>query len=127
MADFTIDTSEVDRLAADLGSAAAGAIPQVEAVMKHGAQNVKTGMQAAFSKSRHFGRVAPTVSYDRKGFASSIGYEIGPTIGGSGSLAGLAVDGGANGGGGTVDVDQALTAEAPNIERELGKVLDGLL
>ena len=128
MADFTIDTSEVDRLAADLGSAAAGAIPQVEAAMKHGAQNIKTGMQSAFSQSRHFGQVARDVSYDRIGFGSAtLGYEIGPTPDGdAGSRGGLAVEGGANGGGGTVDVQPALDAEAPRLEAEIQIAL-GLL
>jgi hypothetical protein len=123
MAGFTIDTREVDKLAMDLAAAPARVIPEVEAVLKRGAQNIKRGMQQDFSRSRHFGQVAPTVSYDRRGFASSIGFEIGPTIGGSGSLAGVAVEGGARGGGGTVNVDAPLAGESLRVQRELGKVL----
>lgn len=126
MSDFSVDTHELDALAAELGRIPATVVPKVESVMNHGALNIKKGMQAAFGKSAHFGQVASAVSYDRKGF-TSIGYEIGPTIGGAGSLAGIAVDGGARGGGGTVSVDGALSDEAPNIEREIGKLMDGLL
>jgi len=128
MADgLNIDTSQLRELAADLGRIPGRVERDVEAVMKRGAQNIKEGMQAAFEGSPAFKGAARTVSYDRKGLFRSVGYEIGPTIGGAGSLAGIAVDGGANGGGGTVDVDSVLEAEGPNLERELGNILDGLL
>ena len=123
-----VDLSDVTKLALDLSTASARAIPQVEAVMKRGAQNVKTEMQDRFRGSPHFKGVAPGVSYDRLGFAGRIGFEIGPEIGRSGgSLGSIAVEGGANGGGGSVQVDDLGTMEAPNLERELGKVLGGLL
>jgi hypothetical protein len=132
MADgFSIDTSQLRTLAADLGHISGKAEPLVEAVMKRGAQNVKTGMQDAFRKSPHFKGVARDVSYDRTGFLGSVGYEVGPEYGlgrgHQGGLAGIAVDGGANGGGGTVDIDHVLADETPNLERELGKIVGGLL
>jgi hypothetical protein len=125
--ELRIDTSELRTLTADLGRASGAVTAGADAVLKRGAQNVKVGMVDAFKRSTHFRQVAPAVSYDRLPGIGSITYEIGPTIGGAGSLAGIAVDGGARGGGGTVDVDSVLTGEAPNVERELGKLLGGLL
>ena len=125
---LNIDVSDVLKAAAEVGAKGAAAVDAIEPVMKRGAQNIKTGMQSAFSQSRHFGQVARDVSYDRIGFGSAtLGYEIGPTPDGdAGSLGGLAVEGGANGGGGTVDVQPALDAEAPRLEAEIQIAL-GLL
>lgn len=123
MADFTVDTSEVDKLALDLAAVPAKAIPRAEAVMKKGAQNIKEAQQEAFRGSASFGAIARTVSYDRRGLFGSIGYEVGPTIGGAGSLAGIAVEGGARGGGGTVDIDHTLADEVPNVVSELTKAI----
>ena len=129
MADrFTIDTSELNKLSTDLGRIPAKAVPDVESVLKKGADVLKTNMAAEFAKSPHFKRVGAAVSYERRGFATEIAYEIGPEIGrGAGSLGGIAVDGGANGGGGSVNVDQLLEPEAAVIEKHLRDVLDGLL
>ena len=125
---LNIDVSDLMKAAAEVGAKGAAAVDAIEPVMKRGAQNIKTGMQSAFAGSRHFGQVARDVSYDRIGFGSAtLGYEIGPTPDGdAGSLAGLAVEGGANGGGGTVDIQPALDAEAPRLEAEIQIAL-GLL
>ena len=125
---LNIDVSDILKAAAEVGAKGAAAVDAIEPVMKRGAQNIKTGMQAAFSQSRHFGQVSRDVSYDRIGFGSAtLGYEIGPTPDGdAGSLGGLAVEGGANGGGGTVDVQPALDAEAPRLDAEIQIAL-GLL
>lgn len=120
---FSVDASEFRRLGANLGKIPAKATREVEAVLKKGAVNIKREMQAAFEGSPHFRGVARHVSFDRKG----LGFEVGPTQGGAGSLAGIAVDGGANGGGGSVDIDSLLPAEAAAVERFIGDVLDGLL
>jgi hypothetical protein len=132
MADgLSIDTSELREFVADLGRIPGRAEKDVEAVMKRGAQQIKEGMQAAFQGSPHFKSVARDVTYDRRGFLGSVGYEIGPEVGRgpghAGGLGGIAVDGGANGGGGTVDVDHVLADEGPNLERELGRIMDDLL
>lgn len=127
---FTIDTSEARTLAVDLGRIPARAIPDAEAVLKKGAEELKKGMTAEFEKSNSFttksGR-APRISYDRSGFAREIAYEVGPEMHGHGALAHIAVDGGANGGGGSVDIDSLLEPEAKQVEKFLGDVLEGLL
>jgi len=126
---LNIDTSELKRAGIDLGRIGAKGVDAIEPVMKRAAQNIKANMQEAFSRSRHFRQIAQDVSYDRTGnFTSTLGYEIGPTPpGDSGSLAGIAVEGGANGGGGTVDVQPALDAEIPNLEKYIGEALGKLL
>jgi len=128
MAGFEIDTSELRKLSTDLGRIPARVVPEAEAVLKKGAQNLKESMAAEFEGSPHFKRVGAAVSYERRGFASEIAYEIGPEIGrGAGSLGGIAVEGGANGGGGSVKVDHLLEPEAVSIEKYLGDALEGLL
>lgn len=129
MASVGIDMSQVLKAAADIGAAGARAVDAIEPVMKRAAQNVKTNMASEFARSDAFSSIARDVTYDRTGFLTgTIGYEIGPTPDGdAGSLAGIAVEGGANGGGGNVDVLPALEAEAPVLEAELLKALGGLL
>jgi len=128
MADFELDTSELRKLSTDLGRIPAKVIPDAEAVLKRGAQNLKESMAAEFEGSPHFKRVGAAVSYERRGFAKNIGYEIGPEIGrGAGSLAGVAVEGGANGGGGSVKIDHLLEPEAVAIEKYLLDVLGDAL
>jgi hypothetical protein len=125
---MTVDVSDVLAAAAELGAKGAAAVDAIEPVMKRGAQNIKTEMQQIFGASKHFRSIARDVSYDRIGLLSgTLGYEIGPTPDGdAGSLAGIAVEGGANGGGGTVDIQPALDHEAPRLEAEIQIAL-GLL
>ena len=122
------DFSDVLRAAAEIGAKGATVVNVLEPVMERSALNLKKGMAAEFAGSRHFRRVAGAVSYDRIGyFTKTLGYEVGPEVGrGAGSLGGIAVEGGANGGGGTVDVDQVLAREAPLIEANIMAAL-GLL
>ena len=122
------DFSDVLRAAAEIGAKGATVVDVLEPVMERSAMNLKKGMAAEFANSRHFRRVAGAVSYERTGyFTKTLGYEVGPEVGrGAGSLGGIAVEGGANGGGGTVDVDQVLAHEAPLIEANISAAL-GLL
>lgn len=124
MAGFEIDTSELRELAADLGRVPAKALPAVESVLLRGSLNVRDDMRDEFRKSRYFRQVAPSVDAERKGSLTEIAYEIGPRVGVyGGSLGGIAVDGGANGGGGTVDIDGILPREVPALEKFLGEAL----
>lgn len=120
-------TDDLHRLEVSLGRAAARVVPESERALKRGAQGVKEKMADAFADSGSFRGAARSVSYDRKGVFGSIGFEIGPTVGGAGSLADIAVNGGANGGGGSVDIDTAVRGEVEATERFLGEILDGLL
>lgn len=113
-----VDFSDVLRAAAEMGGKGAAVVDAIEPVLERSAVNVKRAMAEEFKKHRHFRRIAPDVSYDRIGhFTSTLGYEIGPTpTMDAGSLAGIAVEGGANGGGGTVKIDHILDAEGPKTE-----------
>jgi len=120
-------SDDLRRIEAGLARATAKVLPEVDKVLKKGATNLKREMQSAFGESVWFAGAGRTVSYDRRFGAGMVGYEVGPTIGGAGSLAGVAVDGGANGGGGSVDIDTPAKAEAQQVEKYIGEVLDGLL
>ncbi|MGC4151500.1 MAG: hypothetical protein QM628_00280 [Propionicimonas sp.] len=120
MADgIVIAVSQVTRAATDLGLMSAEAVRVIEPTMKRAAQEAKTDMQGIFGQSKHFGRIAATVSYDRIGFLSSIGYEIGPRAIDQGALAGIATEGGANGGGGTVDLQPVVDHIEQTLPHEL--------
>lgn len=122
MADeLSIDVSDVLKAAAEIGAKGAAAVDAIEPVMERGAFNIKREMNAIFRQHPWFRRIGPDVSYDRIGYLTgTLGYEIGPTPDGdAGSLAGIAVEGGANGGGGTVDIQPALDHEAARLENEI--------
>lgn len=128
MAAFEIDTSELRKLAADLGKMPEKARPQVEKVMLRGALNIRDGVREEFRKSKHFRRVGSSVGADRVGGYREIAYEIGPEVGrGAGSLGGIAVEGGANGGGGSVDFEWPLEDEAPALEEYIAEALGDAL
>lgn len=124
-----IDVSDLHRLEQDLGRVPGRAIPAVDAILKRGAQNVKDDLADSARRSKHFRRIAETISYDRAAFVGGIAYEIGPDRqrGGAAKLANIAYFGGANGGGGTLDLDGPLEREEPKTLRELGREMGGWL
>lgn len=120
--------AELRRFITDLAAASKAAVSEVDPVMKKGAQNIKDAMNADLAASRHFKGAAGSVTYDSRYSVGVVGYEIGPDKGRrGGALANIAYFGGSNGGGGTVDVDGPLQAEAPVIESQLGDVIERLL
>lgn len=123
------DVSDVMKLAAEVGAKGAAAVDAIEPVMERAAFNIKREMRDIFRGSRHFRQIGNDVSYERIGlFTSTLGYDIGPTPDrDAGSLAAIAVEGGANGGGGTVDIQPALDHEAPRLENEIALALGILL
>lgn len=124
------DTSQLRAFASELSRVAPGIARQVPAVVKKGASNVKSAMQADFRESPSFGHIARTVTYDVKVSGDGVEAEVGPdkSRGGGASLAHIAYWGGANGGGGTVhDPLEALAVEAPQFEAALSKLLEGVL
>ena len=125
-----VDTSELRAFATELSRVAPEVARAVPAVVKKGANNIKSSMQADFRESRSFGHIARTVTYDTTVDATGVEAEIGPdkSRGGGASLAHIAYWGGANGGGGTVEDPQAAAdREEPNFTRALGDLLDGIL
>ena len=125
-----VDTSELWAFATELSRVAPEVARAVPAVVKKGANNVKSSMQADFRESRSFGHIARTVTYDTTVDATGVEAEIGPdkSRGGGASLAHIAYWGGANGGGGTVpDPLETLAVEVPQFEAALGKLIEGIL
>ena len=125
-----VDTSELRAFATELSRVAPEVARAVPAVVKRGANNVKSSMQADFRESRHFGHIARTVTYETTMGATGAEAEIGPdkSRGGGASLAHIAYWGGANGGGGTVrDPAHALEDEGDRFEAALSRLLEDIL
>ena len=129
---MSADASELDGLARAFRGIPALMVPKLKGVVAKSALNTKKLMQADARRSRHFKQLAPTISYDLKvhsfGGDGVIEAEIGPTPGGSGSLAGIAYFGTSKPGGGTVrNPEDAMLEEAPNFYEYAFKATEGLL
>ncbi len=125
---MSADTSELEALARDFGAIPAAMVPKIRGVVAKSAVNTKKLMRADARKSRHFKQLEPTISYDLEINGDVIGAEIGPTPGGSGSLAGIAYFGSSKPGGGTVrNPEDAMLEEAPNFYEYAFKATEGLL
>ena len=126
------DASELDGLARAFRGIPALMVPKLKGVVAKSALNTKKLMQADARRSKHFKQLAPAISYDLKvhsfGGDGVIEAEIGPTPGGSGSLAGIAYYGTSKPGGGTVrNPEDAMLEEAPNFYEYAFKATEGLL
>lgn len=126
MADVEIEG--LRELSADLSKISAEAAAKARPIIQKAALNIKTGMQDDARGSRHFRQIAPAISYDTEIGRDGITAEIGPAKDryGAASLANLAYFGGANGGGGTLDIDGPLNAEEPRLMKALDDFLGGL-
>ena len=125
---MSADTSDLDRLARDLGKIPAAMVPKVRGVVAKAAVNTKKAMRRDARSSRAFEQIAPTIDYDLKVSGDVIEAEIGPSGGGSASLAGIAYFGTSRPGGGTVrNPEDAMLEEAPNFYEYAFKATEGLL
>ena len=127
------DGGELRRFISDVAAATRGALPKVDAVVKRGAHNVKEDLSEQAAESTHFsskrGRGLETaMSYDSNYRPGVVQYEVGPDKARrGGALGNIFFFGGANGGGGTGDLDGALKREEPRMVKALGDLLGGLL
>lgn len=121
------DFSELHRLVRDLGAAPNAAYRGLEGVVKKGAQNVKTEMASDAAASRHFKPLARSISYDSHYRLNEIAFEVGPDKARGGGIGNIAYFGGANGGGGTLDIDKPARSEGPRLDAAIARILDGLL
>lgn len=129
---MTADTSDLDGLAQSFRAIPALMVPKIRGVVARSAVNTKRIMQKDARRSRHFKQLAPTINYDLKGHSFGgdgvIEAEIGPSGGGSASLAGIAYFGTSKPGGGTVrNPEDAMLEEAPNFYEFAFKATEGLL
>jgi hypothetical protein len=128
----SVDASDLDNLARDLRKIPADMVPKMRGVVAKSALNTKNAMRSDASASQHFKQLAPTIGYDLKvhafGGDGVIEAEIGPSGGGSASLAGIAYFGTSRPGGGTVrNPEDAMLEEAPNFYEFAFKATEGLL
>ena len=129
---MSADTSDLDVLARSFRAIPAMMVPKMRGVVARSALNTKRIMQKDARRSRHFKQIAPTIGYDLKvhefGGDGVIEAEIGPSGGGSASLAGIAYYGTSKPGGGTVrNPEDAMLEEAPNFYEFAFKATEGLL
>lgn len=129
---MSADTSDLDGLARDLLKIPAAMVPKMRGVVAKSALNTKKIMAKDARSSRHFKQLAPKINYDIKehsfGGDGVIEAEIGPSGGGSASLAGIAYFGTSRPGGGTVrNPEDAMLEEAPNFYEYAFKATEGLL
>jgi hypothetical protein len=121
--------AEIDglrELSADLGRIASSALPEVDKILKKGAQSVKDEMVSDAQASRHFRSIARSISYDSAYRVGEAAYEVGPDKDRGGEIANIAYFGGANGGGGTLDIDAPLQSEEPRLMKALDDYLGSL-
>lgn len=110
------DTSELDRLATELGQAPVEVAKGIAPVVRKGALNIKNQLRDEMGESTHFKQVVSSITYETHARGDGHEAEIGAVTQGKvvGDLAHFAYFGGANGGGGTVkDPEGALKDEAP--------------
>lgn len=131
MSNFSLDSSEVRALAADMRSVPDVLAKDVRGVVVKGAVNIKKEQRAAALKSLHFKGFAPAISFDMHGgslFGTAvIEAEIGPVKGKPGSLANIAYFGTSRGGGTVEDPSVALDNEAPKFNSALENLMGNLL
>ena len=123
----SLDMSELHRLTKDLGHASGQALPVVGAVLKKAAQNIKEELATDAKESKWFRRLGKSISYDSAYRIGHVGYDIGPDYDRGGELGAIAYFGGANGGGGTLDIDGPVRHEEPRMMAALDKALGDLL
>lgn len=119
---FSMDISEVTAVATGLGRIAARALPDVDAILKKGADNIKEGMAADAKASMHFEPLAGSISYDSRYGIGRAQYEIGPDKSRRGGALGNIYYFGTSRGGGTGDLDKQLNLEAPRTLEFLEKL-----
>lgn len=129
---MSADTSDLDGLMRSFRAIPAAMVPKMRGVVAKSAVNTKKAMQKDARSSRHFKQLAPTIGFDLKehsfGGDGVIEAEIGPSGGGSASLAGIAYFGTSKPGGGTVrNPEDAMLEEAPNFYEYAFKATEGLL
>lgn len=126
MASVSVELSEVRAFARELEDAPLKVVREIIPVVRKGAVNIKSDMQADLrgSSNAGFRHVASTVSYDV--LDGGFGVEVGPSKP-AGALANVAYFGTSRGGGTVADPVGALQAEIPRFEKALADLLGDML
>lgn len=121
---------DLNALARDLGEIPKATAPFVRKAVEISARNIKDLIRNEYSGARQLPGASRSISYDLKGTTGSrlggISAEIGPELGGQGSIVGL-VDEGAPRTPGRKRLPKALADEAPGFETGIQRAIeDGL-
>ena len=124
----SVGSSDLSSLIAALAKAPDEATDAARGVLQKGALNVKRALNQQAANSPHFRGMAGSVTYDMEIRRHSITAEIGPDKDRrGGALGNLFFFGGANGGGGTGDLDAPLREEEPRMVKFLDEAMEKLL
>lgn len=120
----SFDVSELRTLSTDLSRIPDKVQKGVRPVVARGAHEVKRKMQADMRESPYFKGNAQNISVDVKINGEGVEAEVGPK---PSWLSHIAYFGGANGGGGTVDILGPLGEEVEPFTKALGDLLKDVL
>ena len=120
----SVDAGELRTLAFDLARVPDKVQKGVRPVVVKGAMQVRDKMRSDMRESTHFKGNARNISYDLKVDGGGVEAEIGPK---PTWLAHIAYFGGANGGGGTVDILGPLGEEVEPFVSALSDLFEGIL
>lgn len=115
---------ELRRFSQDLGKIPPDAQIQVRAVIQKGSLNIKNDLIAGIPSGSSWRGLKGSISYDTKFGNGTVEAEIGPDKSRRGGALGNLYYFGGSRGGGYGDLEGPLAREAPNLERELGKLAD---
>ena len=121
------DTSEVRKLASDLGTLPAKAVPEVRSVTQKGALNIKQDWQARWRGHPTFPALPSAISYDTKISAFMVEAEIGPDKGKRQGALGNIIEFGTPKNAPIPAGMPALNAELPKYEKALAEALTKLM
>lgn len=115
--DFTMDTSQLDQLAVDLGGAGFRATEGARKVIERAAAKIKDGMRQDFTGHRHAPRIPRAINYTIRGLNVEVGVDKDGPQGGLGNILAFGTSKNAA----VVDHTAALRRELPNVEEWLAK------
>ena len=116
---------DLNSFGVELGKIASKALPDVDAILKKGAHNIKEDLVAGVKGSRHFKGMAGSISYDSEYGVGSVAYAIGPDKSRRGGALGNIYYFGGSRGGGHGDLEGPLMREAPKTYEHINKLVDG--
>lgn len=125
-----VDSRELRRLAADLGRVPFRLVPEVEAVVRRGAHNVKEGWRenARRTAGRHAKLYPNSITYDSElGRFGTISYVVGPDKTKPQGALGNLLEFGSSRNPPHHDGQRALDVEAPKYEAALGALAGRVL
>lgn len=119
-----LDTSETQKLLDAIDTFQTAARTEGEAILTKGAVEAKKNLQADARRSQHFRQIGKSIDFDKRRTPTGVEIELGPNKDRdpAAPLANIAYFGGANGGGGTLDLDGPVERELDVIDDHLQRL-----